>query len=58
MMFNPDGTKIVSAEAEWDAGSGAVLGSVRSAHPNILIGGSGWTHDGRSVVATCEAAPR
>jgi WD40 repeat protein len=55
MMFNPDGTKIVSAEAEWDANSGAVLGIVRPAHPDTLIGGAGWTRDGRSVVATCEA---
>jgi WD40 repeat protein len=56
MMFNPDGTKIVSAEAEWDSNSGAVLGIVRPARPDTLIGGAGWTRDGRSVVATSEAA--
>jgi WD40 repeat protein len=51
MMFDPDGTKIVSAESEWDASSGAVLGIVRPACPDTLIGGAGWTRDGRSVVA-------
>ena len=56
MMFSPDGTKIVSAEAQWDANSGAILGIVRPARPDTLIGGVGWTRDGRSVVATCDVA--
>ena len=56
LKFSPDGTKIVSAEAEWDANSGAVLGILRPARPDTLIGGAGWTRDGRSDVATCDVA--
>jgi WD40 repeat protein len=56
IMFSPDGTKIVSAEAQWDVNSGVILGIVRPAHPDTLIGGAGWTRDGRSVVATCDVA--
>lgn len=55
MMFNPAGTKLVSAEAEWDVNSGAILGIVRPTRLDTLIGGAGWTRDGRSVVATCDA---
>jgi WD40 repeat protein len=61
MMFNPDGTKVISAEAQWDANSGAIQGVVRPERSDALIGGAGWTRDGRSVVATCdvvEAEPR
>jgi WD40 repeat protein len=56
MMFSPDGAKIVSAEAQWDANRGVILGQVRPAHPDTMIGGVGWTRDGRSVVATCDMA--
>jgi WD40 repeat protein len=55
MIFNPDGSKLVSAEAEWDVNSGAILGIVRPTRLDTLIGGAGWTRDGRSVVATCDA---